>query len=529
MYCAISGVTPEEPIVSKKSGHIFEKRLILKHIQATGKCPVTGEELGEDDLIQVQENLIVHPRTSNATSIPSLLSLFQSEWDAVVEELYEVKKQLHETRQQLAQALYENDAAKRVIARILKERDEALRIATNESIQVATPLNGSLDGDHRKPQPMEQVVETANQADVNSDQANSSTLLPVEVLDRISTKSKELVSYRKTRKLSAPVSRDDIAAWREQLSIKVHQGKEKEVKVMTFHPKDKSLLFTGGKDKTAKLVSLENNKTLSSASAHKAPITDLVVHGDKNLLLTSSMDNTVKLWSWEATETKKMKVLSTFDTHEAAVTGVSLHPYMTYFVTASEDCTWAFHDLESGTCLVRSSKMSSPFSCVGIHPDGLILSTGCKNGSLNIWDIRAMKVELALQENNDSSQDTVVSLSFSENGYYMASLDERQLYLWDLRKPNEAIHQWSLSDNNNGRGCSFDSSGIYLGIVATCQMQIFEAKKAVECVNISCSSDQLPCHSDLASIAFAPETSCCVIGDVEGMIHLFDKTRPTET
>ena len=42
IYCQISGTIPEEPVISKKSGHIFEKRLITKQIEATGTCPVTG-------------------------------------------------------------------------------------------------------------------------------------------------------------------------------------------------------------------------------------------------------------------------------------------------------------------------------------------------------------------------------------------------------------------------------------------------------------------------------------------------------
>lgn len=40
-------------------------------------------------------------------------------------ETFELKKQFHELQNQLSNALYENDAAKRVIARIIKERDEA--------------------------------------------------------------------------------------------------------------------------------------------------------------------------------------------------------------------------------------------------------------------------------------------------------------------------------------------------------------------------------------------------------------------
>ena len=33
--CALSGKPMEEPVVSKITGHLFERRLIQKHIEAT--------------------------------------------------------------------------------------------------------------------------------------------------------------------------------------------------------------------------------------------------------------------------------------------------------------------------------------------------------------------------------------------------------------------------------------------------------------------------------------------------------------
>lgn len=88
----------------------------------------------------------------DATSIPALLSLMQNEWDAFVLESFELKKHLHQTRQELSHALYQcasqplliyaskcpaldsssfafrYDAACRVIARVTKERDDALAL-----------------------------------------------------------------------------------------------------------------------------------------------------------------------------------------------------------------------------------------------------------------------------------------------------------------------------------------------------------------------------------------------------------------
>ena len=54
LHSTVSGEPPTTPVVSKKSGLIYEQRLILKYIQENGKDPVTGEELSEDDLVELK-------------------------------------------------------------------------------------------------------------------------------------------------------------------------------------------------------------------------------------------------------------------------------------------------------------------------------------------------------------------------------------------------------------------------------------------------------------------------------------------
>ena len=124
-----SGELRQEHVLSKMadtfSGNLFEKRLIEAYIAEHGTDPVNGEELSTDDLVELKTARIVRPRPPTHTSIPSLLSVFQNEWDAIVLETYELKQQLAQTRQELSTALYQHDAAVRVIARITKERDEA--------------------------------------------------------------------------------------------------------------------------------------------------------------------------------------------------------------------------------------------------------------------------------------------------------------------------------------------------------------------------------------------------------------------
>jgi pre-mRNA-processing factor 19 len=125
MLCAISGEAPQEPVVSKKTGTVYEKRLIEKYIEENGKEPGTDEELDLEDLLPLKTARVVRPRPPTLTSIPALLATFQNEWDALALETYNLQEQLARTREELANALYQHDAAVRVIARLTKERDEA--------------------------------------------------------------------------------------------------------------------------------------------------------------------------------------------------------------------------------------------------------------------------------------------------------------------------------------------------------------------------------------------------------------------
>ena len=53
-FCSISGEPPQDPVVSSKSGHVYERRLILKYITENGTDPITGDKLEEADLVSVK-------------------------------------------------------------------------------------------------------------------------------------------------------------------------------------------------------------------------------------------------------------------------------------------------------------------------------------------------------------------------------------------------------------------------------------------------------------------------------------------
>ena len=112
-------------VTNNIAGTIYEKALIEKYIAENGRDPITSEQLSVDDLIELKTERVVRPRPPTLTSIPALLSVFQNEWDALALEAFNLQQHLQQTRQELSIALYQNDAAVRVIARLTKERDEA--------------------------------------------------------------------------------------------------------------------------------------------------------------------------------------------------------------------------------------------------------------------------------------------------------------------------------------------------------------------------------------------------------------------
>lgn len=95
LLCAISGNVPEVPVVSIKSGHVFEKSLITKYVSETGKDPISGVELGPDDLLPLSTSKTIKPRAATSSSIPGLLGMFHDEWDALMLEHHALRQNLH--------------------------------------------------------------------------------------------------------------------------------------------------------------------------------------------------------------------------------------------------------------------------------------------------------------------------------------------------------------------------------------------------------------------------------------------------
>lgn len=442
LVCGISGNVPDEPVISPSSGTVFEKRLIEKHLDDNDTDPINGESLTKDQLIAVNASKIVRPRAPTAASIPTMLKMFQDEWDSTMLETFKLRQHVNTVRQELTHALYQHDAACRVIARLTRERDEARHaLATMQPAQaVAAPQHADSGG---------MDVEVAAPAEAEDGMTD-------EVIAKLTKTAKTLSKQRKKRSKPAELATaDQIKQMAQSKSQTGLHGSSAQITSMSLGNVTNGLLLTGGSDKKAVLFDTDAEKVIATMTGHKKKVTDVALHPSADVALTCSNDATVKVWTASAGAE-----LQSVATHSADVTGISLHPTGDYFVSASSDRHWGFHSVETGQTLAyyTDESVTSGLTCAQVHPDGMIFATGTADNMVHVWDIKEQK---KLTTFNDHSA-PVTSVTFSENGYYMATASSDALIkLYDLRKIDN-FHTIEMEAGNKINSISFDHSGSYL-------------------------------------------------------------------
>ena len=482
MLCSISGTVPKEPVVSKKSGHVFEKSLVTKIIKEIGLCPVTNEPLGLDDLIEVRSAMNAPVKAEGTASVPGLLSMLQSEWDATALEMYGLRKTLHETRQELSHSLYQLDAATRVVARVVRERDEYRKLAEE---------GGGVRGASAAPAaPAAAAGKTGTTPASPSDagappktkKAKTSSL-PEQVSEDMLTTSKELMSRRKKREISPSVaSPEDIQKFAVKGSYAVHDKRKGGggILAMAGYAKGGDVVLTGGADGVAHVVDGATGECIATLKegGHSKKITSVAsVGGTGRCLTASSADGTVRLWDVQSSSCS-----STIK--DAGVLSVDVHPsggFSNYFYSMSPNA-WAMFDIQRGDCLVRVANpdaATTPYTAGALHPDGLVYATGGQNGIITVWESRSQSLAGTIARKDGDKNvigEAVSAIAFSENGYHMASADGEGVKVWDLRKLS-CIHQLSAP---SATAVAYDHSGLFLGVGSANAVGIYGAKQKYE-------------------------------------------------
>ncbi|PHJ23196.1 wd g-beta repeat domain containing protein [Cystoisospora suis] len=456
LVCSISGMIPEEPVFSPKTGLIYEKRLITKHIETSGLCPVTSQSLTKGDIVDIKCPKAARPRPVTAASIPGLLSLFQNEWDSTMTEVFTLKQHLETTRQQLSQSLYQQDAATRVIARLLRERD-ASRDQVHElqkqilDLQKRMALLSAMGGG-------------------GSEAFDEEPGLSEELVSQMQTLAKQLLGARKKRQIDNILPPSQAAKFKCTYTLPLHSSADRGVTCCEFDTKHPNrFIASGGIDGNVILFDLQKEKTAAKMTAHSKPIRCIKLHATEPIVISASDDKAIRIWRGSSSSpedeedeerssslmTNQYRTSAIIKKHRGEVTSLSLHPLGNYFASCASDKSWGFSDLQEGKCLQMQRNLSCQYKCVSFHPDGMILGGGGVDGSVHIWDMKGQAYRAALSGHTGA----INQLAFSENGYYLATASsDGTVKLWDLRK--SLSFQTIALKNEGGRGDSNSSSSV---------------------------------------------------------------------
>ncbi|RPA98122.1 Prp19-domain-containing protein [Choiromyces venosus 120613-1] len=416
----VSGEAPTVPVVSAKSGSLFEKRLIEAYIEEHGTDPVSGEDLTSADLVEVKSSKIVRPRPPTLTSIPALLTSFQDEWDSIMLETHKLRSQLVQVRQELTTALYQNDAATRVIARVTKERDEA-----REALAQLSVVTGS--GSSRGPDEME----------VDKDG------LPSYVKDRVDETMKQLSSSR--RKRSIPKDWTDVEGVSTFQTLRVLETPFSGASSVDLDAAGE-LTLVGGANGSSGIYSLAREDMATILKASDGAIVDVAWAGRN--AITASAGGVLRIWDQQGSDSTTIKA------HSGGLKALATHPRDDLLASVGEDKSWVVYDLEASKPVIQAYGEDA-ISTADFHPDGHLFATGTGNSAL-IYDIRTTVIGADFKLGGTAS-----SMSFSENGFWLAvSLNgETDVQIWDLRKMAQTK---ALDIGNRVDTVKWDYTGQYL-------------------------------------------------------------------
>eukprot|EP00258_Populus_trichocarpa_P008671 XP_002314503.3 pre-mRNA-processing factor 19 homolog 2 [Populus trichocarpa] len=513
MHCSISGEVPGEPVVSKRSGILYEKRLIERHISEYGKCPITGEPLTMDDVVPVETGKIVKPRTVQTASIPGMLGMFQNEWDGLMLSNFALEQQLHTARQELSHALYQHDAACRVIARLKKERDEARSLLAQAERQVpmftseAVTANASVLSNGKR---------AAKDDDLGQPGKRIRPGISASIITELTECNAALSQQRKKRQVPptlAPI--DALERYTQLSSHPLHRTSKPGILSIDIQY-SKDIIATGGADATAVIFDRPSGQIASALSGHSKKVTSVKFVGEGEFFLTGSADKTVRVW--QGSEDGNYDCRHILKDHTAEVQAVTVHATNNYFVTASLDNTWCFYDLSSGLRLtqVADTSKTDGYTSAAFHPDGLILGTGTSEAVVKIWDVKS-QANVAKFEGHVGP---VTAITFSENGYFLATAAHDSVKLWDLRKLKN-FRTLNLYDSDTPtNSVEFDHSGSYLGISGS-DIRVYQVGSVKADWNCIKTLPDLSGTGRATCVKFGPESNYIAVGSMDHNLRIF--------
>lgn len=467
----MSNRVPHEPVVSRLSGCLYERSLIEQYIAEHGKCPVTGEPLQKDDLISVRPTVLASAGgaiSPGSETIPGMLARLHSQWDAVMLEQFSLRQQLAQTQQELAQALHQYEAACRVIATFLKDRD-------------AAGVQANVGGETR-----------ASEGD-NGDGSGGGLLLPEAFLKDLSEYDAQQRVKRKTRVLPPTLaSEENVRGFVEDGSINVGKG------AWAISSATDNTVFVALDDATVANYDMTDGCVCAVGLGHERAVRHVILCGDTSRVVSASDDATLRVWSREANALVCQGVVRQ---HTGGIVGLG-GVMANHLVLSASAAAIGLADIDCMGLVAFTTAAAedlSAFTCLAVHPYGSLAILGLEGGGFCVWNTHQMCVDTTVPLVGEGD---VCSVALSADCFTLATgVCSGKTLLWDLRKMSGPIHTISPQTAVPGATVSasaarteipvvaFDSYGKYLAVAGK-DIRLFDWSTSAQQSLVTLSSHQ---------------------------------------
>jgi WD40 repeat protein len=282
------------------------------------------------------------------------------------------------------------------------------------------------------------------------------------------------------------------------------------VQAVTFAP-DGRRLATGGVDGSVVIWEVGNGAQKELSDHPQSRVVRLAFSPDGTTLASGHASSAVVLWN---VMTGKERVLLAGHANDRVCLDFS--PDGATLATGGEEPGIRLWDVASGKIKATLRARPGAVRCVRFSPDGRTLASGYNAGLVELWDVSTGERRHSLGPGNKGY--AVQNLAFSGDGLTLASGGVcDNLRLWDVATglervslPTEVagIREVVFSDCGQTLvALKYDGSVLFRGLSARSERTICVGTSGTRCS------------------AFSPDRSLLVLGDLDGIVRVWDLNR----
>ncbi|HBE20620.1 MAG TPA: WD40 repeat domain-containing protein [Cyanobacteria bacterium UBA11149] len=214
-------------------------------------------------------------------------------------------------------------------------------------------------------------------------------------------------------------------SWRNPELLYTIDAHATVVDSLLFSP-DGATLISGGSynDGKLKLWDVKTGRSIDKIRAQRVSVTQLAIAPDSSILASCGEDSALNLWNWETGEYTHL-----FLEHTSNLLALAITPDSRVLASGGLDGIRLW-DLKKQRPIYNLARFDHQTYSLAIHPQGDILASGHKFGSIKLWNIKTGQSLGSISAHNRP----VDGLAFTPDGQTLVSGSyDRTIKIWNIR------------------------------------------------------------------------------------------------